>query len=263
MSLASDAIDVNFSLGVWPFAPVEVSSAQDLIAQLDRQQVDQAWVGSFDGIFHRDVAGVNQRLAQQCREAPDRLLPFGSINPMLPDWQEDVRCCHEQHAMRGVRVHPAAHGYALDRMEFGQLLADASRRGLVVQLVVSLEDERTQHPVLRIPHVELTPLEKLVRGEPSLRLVVLSAFRSLRFDEAARLAAASQVWFDIAMLEGVDRVAALVDAIGPERVLLGSHWPLFHQQAAQLKLRESSLPESVQQRVRRDNALSVLSVAGS
>ena len=46
--------------------------------------------------------------------------------------------------------------------------------------------------------------------------------------------------------------------ISPERVLFGSHSPLFDFESAELKLIESGLPESVLQQLRSTNAQRLL-----
>jgi hypothetical protein len=160
--------------------------------------------------------------------------------------------------MPGVRLHPNYHGYRLDDVRFAELLRQASERGLIVQLVLSMEDERTQHAVFHVPHVDAKPLAAIVTKLPKLRLVVLNAFRSMRIAGAAELAQAGQVWFDMAMLEGIAGVTKLVEMVSPERVLFGSLSPLFYFESAELKLVESGLPESVLQRIRSGNAEQLL-----
>jgi hypothetical protein len=85
-------IDVNVNLSRWPFRRLPCDERPKLLEKLGASGVRQAWVGSFDGLLHRDVGGVNARLAEECGKQPAGLLaPFGSVNPKLPDWREDVR----------------------------------------------------------------------------------------------------------------------------------------------------------------------------
>jgi predicted TIM-barrel fold metal-dependent hydrolase len=234
-------VDVNVYLGRWPFRHLPDAEPADLAHKLAESGVSEAWVGSFDGLLERDLGAVNERLAEQCRSVSElKLLPFGSVNPTLPDWQEDLRRCHEVHNTPGIRLHPNYHGYKLDDPAFAQLLAAATERRLVVQLALSMEDERTQSPVFHVPHVDTAPLAALVKATPGLRLVVINGFRALvRLTDAEPLAQAGDVTFDISMLEGVEGISRLIKAVGLDRILFGSYYPFFYFESALLKLQES------------------------
>ncbi|MBI5761306.1 MAG: amidohydrolase family protein [Planctomycetales bacterium] len=254
-----ELIDVNVSLSRWPFRRLPGDETADLVARLRRNKITQAWAGSLDGLFHRDMGAVNERLATECRERGEGLLvPFGSINPMLPDWEDDLRRCHEVHQMPGIRLHPNYHGDKLDNPVFAKLLTAATERGLVVQIVLSMEDERTQHPLCQVSHVDTKPLAGVVKSVSGLRLVVLNVFRAIRIEQAAELAASGQVFFDIAMLESVAGVSKLVEKVGSQRVLFGSHFPLFVVESAVLKLRESVLAQPQLNDIRSKNARGLL-----
>jgi hypothetical protein len=252
-------IDTNVTLSRWPFRRCPLDETPALVAKLREHGVTQAWAGSFDGLLHKDIAAVNSRLADECRKHGDGLLlPFGSMNPKLPDWEDDLRRCAEEHKMRGIRLHPNYHGYKLDDPAFARLLTLASERGLVVQIALSMEDERTQHPLMRVPVVDTAPLLELVKATPKLRLVLLNAFRSVRAEPLLRLAATERVWFEIATLEGVGGVASLIAQISVKQILFGSHAPFFYFESALLKLKESALTESQLAAIREENAKRLL-----
>jgi uncharacterized protein len=249
-------IDVNVALHQWPFRRLHGDDPASLAALLRGKGVTQAWAGSFEGLLHRDLGAVNARLAQDCRtHGKGLLIPFGSVNPKLPDWQEELRRCHEVHRMRGIRLHPNYHGYTLDDAGCAELLAAAARLGLIVQIALAMEDERTQYPLMRVPPVNPVPLPIVLKPWPALRIVLLNGGR---MPQARALAVAGEVYFDTAMVEGVGGVAKLAAEVSPARVLFGSHSPFFYFESAALKIREAGMPEAEAQAVREGNARRLL-----
>jgi len=241
---------------VLPIATLDDTPA--LINMFRRRGVVQAWAGSFDGLLHKDIASVNARLADEChRRGGGLLVPFGSINPKLPDWEENLRRCAEEHRMPGIRLHPNYHGYRLDDPDFARLLQLSAQRHLIVQLALEMEDERMMHPLLRVEPVDITPLPSRIKQTPSLRLVLLNALGTLRGEPLLDLIAAGEVYVEISMLEGVGGVGNLLAHMPANRVLFGSHAPLFYYESALLKLKESPLSEEQLTAIRNENARSL------
>lgn len=217
-----DVVDVNISLFQWPFRRLPLDTLDAIVAKLRSLEIQQAWVGSYEGILQRDLRSVNARLAEACSASPGKLLlPFGSINPMLPDWEDDMRRCHEVHRMPGIRLHPNYHGYALDDPRLAKLLSIAAERDLLVQLAVTMEDTRTQHAQMLVPDVDLSPLPDLMAKIPAAHVMLLNA--KPRGAILQRLASSPNVTFDIARVEATDGIARLMDAVSPERVMFGTH----------------------------------------
>jgi uncharacterized protein len=247
-------IDTNITLGRWPFRRCPLDETPALVAKLREHGITQAWAGTFDGLLHKDLGSANTRLAAEYRAHTGLLVPFGSVNPKLPDWEEELRRCAEVHRMPGIRLHPNYHGYKLDDPAFARLLELSAARKLVVQLAVIMEDERTLHPLVQVPPVDTAPLADLLKRTPGLRLQLLNAFRTLRGEPLLRLTAAG-AHVEIATLEGVAGVANLVKQLPIERLCFGSHAPLFYFESAALKLKESVLTAAQEQAIRSGNAL--------
>jgi len=257
-------IDVNVSLFRFPSRRLPYDDTSAMVAFLKSQGVTQAWVGSYEGLLHHDLAGVNQRLAAECAAQPAGfLLPFGTINPLLPDWEEDLRRCAGEWKMPGVRLSPNYHGYGLDVPQFDRLLTVAGERKLIVQIAVRQEDPRTQHRLLSVPDVDVQPLTKLAARHPATRIILLNALMSTSAETQAALVQAGQVSLEIATLEGVGGITRLLKSVPANRVLFGSHAPFFIWQSADLKLKESELPQPVVDQIRRENASQLLIHNGS
>lgn len=250
----ADLIDVNVYLSRWPTRRVYGDEPRELTDSLRRLGVVDAWAGSYDALLHKDIAAVNARTAEACAASEGFLRPVGAVNPALPDWEEDLRRCAEDLGMMALRLHPNYHGYGLDDSRFAALLAAAADRNLLVQIAVTMEDERMMHPLLRVPHVDCAPLPDAVRAVPEARVMLLGAFRAVVGETMTRLVAAERVWFDISWLEGVAGIERVAKQMPLDRLVFGSHAPLFYPESAALKLSESALSEGDRAGIERTNA---------
>ena len=252
-----ETIDTNVHLFQWPFRRLPFDGPGELSEKLRSMSIKQAWVGSFEALLHRDLSEVNARLAKACREAPKGLLvPLGSVNPTLPDWEEDLRRCHETFRMPGIRLYPNYHDYTLSDPRLQQLWEVAAGRGLRIQVSVAMEDRRTQHAMLQVPDTDLSPLPDLLKKNPRAKVMLLNYRPSGAVFDA--LATISSISFDIARVEATDGIARLIRSVSAERVLFGSHAPLLIMEAALIKVYESDLSETEIRHLLHQNAADML-----
>jgi uncharacterized protein len=251
---AAGIIDTNVYLGRWPFRRLHLHETAKLVEKLRQQNVAESWAGSLEGLLHKDVAQVNAALARECHEHGGGMLkPFGTVNPTLPQWEEDTRRCAEVHRMPGIRLHPNYHGYTLDDPRFAEVLRAATSRRLAVQLVLSMEDERVQHPLLRVPNVDITPLPRALEAAPDARVMLLNWPRASGKPVLLALQN-TPVLFDIAMLEGIAGIEVTLEELPLDRLCFGSYAPVFYHESATLKLKESALDEPSLAAIRHANA---------
>ncbi|MCA9037692.1 MAG: amidohydrolase family protein [Planctomycetaceae bacterium] len=230
-------IDTNVSLFQWPFRRLPLEPTAVLAAKLRQLNITEAWAGSFEGIFHRDLTSANDRLAAECLPFQE-FRPVGTINPMLPGWKFDLERCVRHHRMSGIRLFPGYHGYAFDATSVGQLLEMATAFNVFIQIVVSIEDTRTQPEMLRIPDADLTALPDVIASLPTARLQILN--HKLRDPLLSRLSDHPGVYFDTARLEGTDSIPELCSKLPKQRLLFGSHAPFLIPEAALIRVHESN-----------------------
>lgn len=260
---APEIIDTNIHLFEWPYRPLKYSRTEALVTKLRKHRITQAWAGSFEAVLHKQLDQANRRLADECKsQGNGMLIPIGSVNPAWPDWEEDLKRCHEQYRMRGIRLYPAYHGYTLDQPEFAHLISAAAKRGLLVQMVLRLEDERVHHPSLVIAPVDLAPLPDVLKKLPDASVQLLNSAGPLLGNHVAALVKETKVAFDISAIEGNGGIGRLIEgknysyrgSIPVERLLFGSHAPYFPCESALLKLFESPLSLEQLEKLMRANA---------
>src|SRR5436309_8862883 len=212
-SQATGIIDTNINLFSWPFRALKYRDTRALVAKLKKHRIIEAWAGSFEALLSKDMNGVNARLAAECREhGPGFLVPFGSVNLAWPDWEEDLRRCHEVHKMPGIRIYPGYQPFDLDHPGMESLLRMTSERGLVLQVVFGMEDPRVHHPIINVGPVSFGPLLKTVNGTPNAKVQVLH-LSPPQGDDLPRFMTKPNTFMDISRLEGNGAVGRMIGTI--------------------------------------------------
>ena len=248
---APEIVDTNVNLFEWPFRKLKYGSTEALINKLRKHRITQAWAGSFEALFSKDIDGVNTRLAEECRKRGDgMLLPFGTVNLAWPDWEEDLRRCHEVHRMPGIRLYPAYQTFDPGHADFARFVELATDRKMIIQVVGDMEDNRHHHPIVAIRSVDMAPIIDVCKRIPAARIELAYWNHRVSSSLLAKLVAETNVFFDTSRVEGAGEVGRLIEgrswtrtetAIPVDRFLFGSHAPYFPVEANVIKLFEHPL----------------------
>ena len=195
--------------------------------------------------------------------SPDGLLqPFGTVDPLLPDWQKDfvgaMKCAACRHS-------PASE---LSRLSARQprvceLLKLAAERGLVVRLALAWKTRACsiRYCAWRMWTSSRYPMLWLLCR--SCNWCCSTRMPACRMTRSRVLVGTGRVCFEIATLEGVGGIAALLARVPLDQVLFGSHFPYFILESAVLKLRESALSPVQLNAITCENASRVLKTDSS
>ena len=266
-SVAGGIVDTNVNLFDWPFRKLKYGDTEALVAKLKKHRVVEAWAGSFEALFHKAIAGVNERLAEECRgKGAGFLRPFGTVNLAWADWEDDVRRCHEVFRMPGIRIYPGYQPFDLGHPDLKRLVAAARERGLLLQIVFGLEDTRVHHPIINVGTVVATPLVPILKAEPKAKVQLLHFSGNVQGSDLRSLMTETSATIDISRWEGNGAIGRMIGTapnqpqarVPVERVMFGSHAPYFPMETALLKLVESPASADQLHAIMQGNARRVL-----
>ncbi|MFI5230079.1 MAG: amidohydrolase family protein [Gemmatimonadales bacterium] len=239
-------IDVNTLVGPYPFRHVPHPEPEALLRVLEREGIDEAWVGHLPSAFYRDPSEGNRQLLAALDSAGARLRPVCAVRPDWPKWESAVRDAAAAGAP-AIRVYPPQWGLGPHDPRMRELALAAGERGLALLLTVKFEDARQRHPMDSVGELSGAAVRALARAGESVRLVVTAASRDLVEEVHWGLTPEEQrrVFWDISWIWGPpeDHLAKLLRTIGGERFVFGTHWPLRLAQTPRANL--DLLPDDV------------------
>lgn len=230
-------IDVNASVGHYPFRQLPHGAPEKLAAHLAHNGIDRALVSSLHAVFYRDAHRGNEELWAAARAQGRRFIPVATVNPKYAGWERDLDEAVERWSMRVITLVPEHHGYALNDAHGRTALARIAGLGLPVLLRQRFEDRRQRHAWDRAEDLTVPALLEAAQAHPSLKFVLVN-WAGL---DGARLAAAGlkgRCLIDFARLQVVFRaeVPKLIEALGVGAIAFGSHAPFDYMGPSLVKL---------------------------
>ena len=221
--------DFNTLIGPYPFRYVPHPEPDVLVRVMDRELIDEAWVGHLPSAFYRDPSAGNAQLYTALAPFASRLRPVPAIRPDWPRWEHAVGTAAAAGAP-AVRAYPPQWGLGPGDPRMAELAIAVGERGMALDLTVRFEDLRQRHSLDVAGDLSAAAVRWLARAGDAVRLVVLAAGRDLIEEVHWGLTPAEQarVFWDISWIWGPpeDHLAKLLRTVGSERFVFGTHWPL-------------------------------------
>jgi predicted TIM-barrel fold metal-dependent hydrolase len=239
-------VDFCAYLGHWPLYQLPISNATGLLQVMDRCGISAAWVSLVDGPFLLNPQEANERLSDLVAQHLDRLYPVGTINVNLSGWCDDVLDGIQRLKLAGFRLYPTYHDYALDSEEVIALATMLTEYQRPLFVAAFIDEERFQHPAIRVPPISLASMANLVHHVPQTTLVL----NNLKVEEAMTLLERPDLLLDNVFLDvnamdmPFNGLAQLIECHGSDHLVYGSQIPFLYPEATLALVQESGVPQS-------------------
>ena len=241
-------------------------TAEDVIAQMDIDDLDQAWV---TGFAFRDPGLCrlcNDYVMDAARKYPGRILGLAVVNPMSRDFESEIARCHDAGFIGVGELFPCGQVFDItDARQTWRLAASCHERGMFLMLHVA---EQVGHDYPGKGDVGPNEAAELCTNHPEVQVVFAHMGGGLWTYETmpGMKVALQNAWYDTAAapyLYGPEVFLAAVAAGAGDKLLYGSDFPLLGAERYEKMFASSGLDEAALSRIRGLNALSLLEKARS
>jgi len=251
-------IDVNAYLGHFAFRQLRYNTGAGLVRLMDRCKIDRAVVSSASAIAYRNSQAGNEELAAEVEAHRGRLVPFAVLNPAYAGWLDDLKICHEQFGMKGLRLYPRWHNYKLSDARCRELVEAAAERRMAVSIPIRVEDRRQGSWLVDIPDVQLDEVAGLIRACPKARFIVTNA-RGVAGSPLGRKGGgmSDNYVIDTTRLpvEFSNELGQLIANLGEDRLVFGTGMPFHYPGTALVNMEILQAGEAVKEKIRTGNAM--------
>jgi predicted TIM-barrel fold metal-dependent hydrolase len=235
-------IDGFTIFGSWPGQPVD-HPIEQLIEGLERYKLDRACTLSAHSIF-LDARLGNDATWEACRCDP-RLVPIGSADPRIGG-VEQVLACRE----RGVKVialFPDSQHWTLDSVTAKAVLKQADE----ASMPVIIESRHSGDPSRILANVE----------DYSMPVILLDVSLPVLSEAVAVLDARANTYMTTRLLTGGDTIEYLCNAVGADRLLFTSRYPVSCFSSAFLTAKFAMISDEQRNAIMGGNMATLLDIA--
>ena len=247
-------IDVNAWTGPWPALVNVPHDAASVRASLREYGVERIFMAPLAAAWSANPHLCNSVVYEAADEFDD-ISPVPVIDPTLPTWPDELEKATGHRAVRMIKLLPGYGGY--DLVVADDLFEEAGRAGLAVKVQVRIEDPRRHHPMAQVPDFPAQAVLEVASRHPDLKLVIGGAVAASLRDFAAELRELPGLYADTSQVDGVDSVKMLVEEGLGNKLLFGSHAPVFMPAAAVARVL-NDLSDDVAMLIMKENAARLL-----
>lgn len=259
-------VDINAYVGHWPFRKHRYNTCETRMERMNRIGVDVSVISNMNGIFYKNPQLANEELYDEIRSRhayQDCFVPFAVINPIYAAWRNHFDTSTGKMGMKGIRLYPKYHGYALTDPACVEVVKRARDRDLPVALCLRMVDSRPSSWLDLERDVEwaLSDVVPIVKAVPDAKYFIVNIARSANLSEPdTQMFKGANILMDTSG-RNITRLGELLETFGREKFAFGSHAPILDDITGLLRiesLRDSEADEATKSLLRSGNATRML-----
>ena len=257
-------VDVNASVGHWPFIQLQYNTCKGLLERMNRFGVDASVVTNLNGVFYKNTQSANEELYVEIKSSKlfrDRFIPFAVINPVYGGWKDDFDTCVKKFGMKGIRLFPTYHDFEVTDPSCIELVKMVRDQGLPVALSLRMVDNRQRSWIDIEKEWALKDIMPLVKAVPDAKYLILNVANSTSLDdEDAELLKRADLVMDTSG-RSLSNPGALLARFGKEKFAFGTHAPILDYLTGLLRIEsmtETEADENIKELLRSGNAKRIL-----
>jgi len=232
--------------------------ASELVSAMDEQGVDKSVVFGFPWRKKENFLLNNNYVLEAAKRFPDRLIPFCCMFPEHPETKNEIERCLAQ-GVRGIgELAFYANGLDKQALNLLQTPAELARKADCPLLL------HTNEPIGHIypgkSPMNLAQIYELIKSYPETKWIFAHLGGGLPFFGFMKKEVREVLkncWFDTAAMPFLykpDVLRVMSEAIGSEKLLFGTDFPLLPPKRYYKELEQSSLTEEEKQNILGRNA---------